>query len=72
MTRDVTRTRSTAWRNLPPISIDTPDRHDEEFYTPHDTAPGAPLGTVSIAMLCITTAIAAAAAGAFVTMLYYT
>lgn len=71
MTRRNTRSVAGAWRNSSPI-IDTPDRHDEEFYLLHDLSPRTPLGNVSIAMLCITTAIAAAAVGWFLAMLHYT
>ncbi|MEH6725191.1 MAG: hypothetical protein V7703_03465 [Hyphomicrobiales bacterium] len=53
---------------MPPLGIDTPDRHGDEFHGSHNT----PRSKVNIPLLCIITAIAAAAMGAFVTMLHYT
>lgn len=71
MTRRNARPVAGTWNNLPPI-IDAPDMHAEEFYELHSLSPRTPLGNVSIAMLCITTAIAAAAVGWFLAMLHYT
>lgn len=77
MTHRNTRPIAGRRNNLPPI-IDAPDMHAEEFYDLHSLSPRTPprlvsqQSNISIAMLCITTAIAAAAVGWFLAMLHYT
>lgn len=72
MTRSIHRPTH-AKHTQPPLFIDTPDRDpDGGYQTLELCTTSAPLGAVSITVLCITTAIASFAAGVFAAALYYT